>query len=211
MKPVSRRLREALIRKVAQKRIPVKVLAQDAPCNERTIRNFLNGASVKDDTIRKICGAAGIDFDQEVDQRGGTAKSSNLDHGSYSQELVQDYIGAFYAYRRSFSSPGNLLRSLYQFDWDKNHRCLRFREFQSYQSARLQRRVKYDQEGDVFISNTIGLVHLLTVERGALRLVTLTRLHHDENIMRGLVLTQAEWPDHYQRKRVGEAVQALAG
>ena len=202
MRNIPTKSRKALASKVEdicrKKNLPTKALAEDASCNVRTVRNFFNGKSVKEATIRKICTAVGVDFDSAVRIEKGTTHSSDLKHGAYSETLVHDYVGFFYAYRRSFSVSGNFVRSLFKFAWDKTNNCLRFEESQTYHSPRLRRRVSYDQTGEVFISNTIGLIHLLTMERGALRLITLTRLHHDENFMRGVVLTQAEWPDHFQ-------------
>lgn len=196
VKRLSTRLRKDLAERVAQRRIPIKRLAYDASCTERTVRNFLNGRQVRDETVRGICAAASIDV--EVSDRSIVTESSDRRHGSYSKELVQGYIGYFYAYRCSFSLPKVFIRSLYAFEWSQTRSCLRFKECQSYLSSHLQRRVSYDQEGDVFISSSIGLVHLLTEISGAVRLITLTRLHPGENVMRGSVLTQAEWPHHYQ-------------
>ncbi len=202
MKSIGIKARKALVKKVdeicREKNLPAKALAEDVGCHVRTIQNFLNGKPIKEVTIRKICAEVGVDFDAGTRKEIATTLSSNAQHGSYSEALVQDYVGYFYAIRRSFSVPGDFVRSLFKFEWEKNHNCLRFKEFQSYDSSVLKRRVSYDQTGEVFISNTIGLVHLLTVQLGALRLITLTRLHHDQNFMRGVVLTQKEWPDHFQ-------------
>ena len=202
MRRLNARVRRALAIRVEefcrQKMISTKALAHEAKYDVRTIRNFLNGKVVKEETVHKICAAAGVDFDSEVENQGKAGKSAGPAHGLYSEEFVQNYIGFFYAYRRSFSVPKNIVRSLFKFEWNKSRQCLTFKEFQTYHSSHLDRRVSYDQEGDVFLSNTVGLVHLVTIQLGAVRLITLTRLHHDENYMRGAVLTQAEWPDHFQ-------------
>ena len=202
MRNIGVKARKALARKVEEicrdKNFPAKALAEDAGCHVRTIRNFFNGKQIKEATIRKICAVVGVDLDAAIGKQTAITLSSNAQHGSYSEELVRDYVGYFYAFRRSFTVPGDFVRSLFNFEWERNYNCLRFKESQSYESSTLKRRVNYDQTGDVFISNTVGLVHLLTVQLGALRLITLTRLHHDENFMRGVVLTQKEWPDHFQ-------------
>jgi hypothetical protein len=204
VKRISARARKALVKKVEQacrsKHLAPKALAQDANCNVRTIRNFLNGKSLREDTLQRIARAAGVDFEVALAVERGVqiTKSTSAEYGMYSKDLVQSYIGYFFAYRRSFSIPENIIRSLFKFEWDDKRPCLSFKEFQTYHSPFLARRVSYDQKGDVYISNTIGLVHLLTVQLGAVRLITLTQLHHDENFMRGVVLTQAEWPDHFQ-------------
>lgn len=199
--PVNRmaaRTRRALAKRVAETGIPVKVLAHDAPCSEKTVRNFLNGDAVRDETVKQICAAARVKIEIASVRKAPVIESSDQLHGPYSKEQVLDYIGHFFAYRRSFFDENTFIKSFYTFQWDEALRRLRFQESQNYQSKRLQRRVSYDQDGDVFISNSIGSVHLLTVSAGALRLITLTRLHPEQSVMRGAVLTQAEWPDHYQ-------------
>jgi hypothetical protein len=196
------RARKALAKKIeeicAAKNLPAKALAEDAKCNVRTIRNFFNGKSVREETTRRIAAVVGVNLISERLEAQTGSNSADVEHGLYSEDLVRSYIGYFYAYRRSFSIADNLVRALFKLEWDAKRACLTFQEFQTYHSSHLARRVHYDQRGDVFISNTIGLVHLLTVQEGAVRLITLTRLHHDENYMRGVVLTQSEWPDHFQ-------------
>ena len=86
----------------------------------------------------------------------------------------------------------NLVRSIFEFQWADQLNCLTFHEHHTYYSKRLGKQVNYDQSGQIFISNSIGLVHLVTQTAGAIRLITLTRLHHDDHIMSGAVLTQME-------------------
>ena len=179
-------------------KLPAKALALDAGCDVRTIRNFFSGKSVKGITIRKICDAAKFDLDGFFQRSESITRSADREHGSYTEELVEHYIGYFWAYRRDFFLPNVLLRSLYEFRWDSSKSCLRFQEYQTYETSNPKRRVNNDQSGDVFISNTVGLVHLLTSRLGALRLISLTRLHHDQRSMQGVVLTQARLPDHHQ-------------
>lgn len=202
MKKLGARLRRSLALRVEQacrtKVVSMKELAHRARFDVRTIRNFLNGKPVKEETIRAICAAVDVEFNLEREGRKLASKSSDANHGMYSESFVSSYIGHFFAYRRSFSIKQNIVRSLFKLEWDDARECLRFKEFQTYHSFHLSRRVSYDQEGDVFLSNAIGLIHLLTVQLGAVRLITLTRLHHEENFMRGVVLTQSEWPDHFQ-------------
>jgi hypothetical protein len=179
-----------------EKNLSPKALAQDAACNERTVRNFLNGKSVKDETLRRIVSAVGIDFDSVLARKEPSSTSAR--HGLYSVDLVQGYVGCFYAYRFSFSVADRIIRSLFELRWDSERSCLIFREYHTYNSDHLGRLVSYDQSGEVFMSNSIGLVHLLTVDAGAVRLITLTRLHPQDEFMCGAVLTQSEWPGRYQ-------------
>ena len=173
-------------------------LATRAGYNERTIRNFINGKSTRPRTKIEICSAVGIDIQKEQgSKRAKRIQAADADHGTYNRDHFREYIGCFFGYRRSFQTEGNL-RSFYEFFWSDEHSCLRFKEAHRYYSPRLKRLVNYDQEGDVFVSNSIGLVHLLTKFEGALRLITLTKLHHDEMTMCGIVLTQAERPNHFE-------------
>ena len=174
-------------------------LAKHAGYNERTIRNFINGKSTRPSTTNDICKAVGIDIQKErASKKSKQIQVADDDHGAYTRDLFREYIGCFFAYRRSFQTEGNLIRSLYEFFWSDEHSCLRFKERHRYYSPRLKRMVNYDQEGDVYVSNSIGLVHLLTKFEGALRLITLTKLHREEMTMSGVVVTQSERPSHYQ-------------
>jgi transcriptional regulator with XRE-family HTH domain len=171
-------------------------LATRAGYNERTIRNFIKGKATRFSTKNDICSAVGIDIQKETASK--RIQAADAEHGSYNRDHFREYIGCFFAYRRSFQVEGNLIRSLYEFFWSNEPCCLRFREAHRYYSPRLKRLVNYDQEGDVFVSNSIGLVHLLTKYEGALRLITLTKLHHDEMTMSGIVVTQTERPNHFE-------------
>lgn len=50
----------------------------------------------------------------------------------------------------------------------------------------------------MFVSNSLGLVYFLTKYEGALRLLVLTKLHHDEMTMSGAVVTATERPNHFE-------------
>lgn len=195
--------RSKLTRRVESERdrlgYSLEQMAKRAGYNERTIRNFLNGKSTRRRTKIDICTAVGIDIQQEqTSKRAKQVQAADDEHGAYNRDQFREYVGCFFAYRRSFETDGNIIRSLYEFFWSDKDGCLRFKETLQYHSLRLNRIVKYDQEGDVFVSNSIGLVHLLTKVGGALRLVTLTKLHHDEMTMSGIILTQAERPNHFE-------------
>src|SRR5262249_19835281 len=77
-------------------------------------------------------------------------------------------------------------------------RYLAFREMQRYGSPDLKCMIDFSQDGEVFISNTTGLIHLLTKAEGSLRLVTLTKLRASDRVIRGVVLTQAQGDFYYQ-------------
>ena len=156
--------------------------------SERTVRNFLAGKQTRPKTRRDICEAVGID----ASGKNRVISAADEAHGQYTRDQVKDYFGLFFAYRRSFDVRENLIRSIFEFRWADELSCLTFHEHHTYYSKRLGKQVIYDQSGQVFISNSIGLVHLVTQRTGAIRLITLTRLHHDDHMMSGAVLTQME-------------------
>jgi hypothetical protein len=80
--------------------------------------------------------------------------------------------------------------------WSEKKRCLEFVEEHKYVSS-AGRPVDFSQKGEIYISNDIGLLHLLTSERGAMRLITLSKLRRDDNILQGVVLTQLRNGHHY--------------
>jgi hypothetical protein len=132
------------------------------------------------------------------EEKAKAAPIADEAHGGYTLKHFDDYVGLYHVYRRSFTFPNNLVRSLYEIKWSDERSCLVFTENQRYRSSEGNRTQDYSQEGEVFISNTIGLLHLLTKEEGALRLITLTKLRLDDMSLQGIVLTQAQGPFYYQ-------------
>lgn len=176
-----------------QRALSYAELGNKAGYSERTIRNFISGRPTRAKTTRDICEAVGIDFLEGKKLISATDEA----HGQYTRDQVKDYAGLFFAYRRSFDVHSFLIRSIFEFLWAENLNCLTFQEHHTYYSKRLGKQVIYDQNGEVFISNSIGLVHLITRTSGAIRLITLTRLHHDDHVMSGAVLTQMEKPGSF--------------
>jgi transcriptional regulator with XRE-family HTH domain len=170
-------------------------LAARAGYDERTIRNVIKGRPTRPATVRDICKVIGIGVDSPETKPVDIA---DQEHGGYTLNHFENYIGLFYAYRRSFSFPRNIIRSLYAFSWNGERGCLVFRETQHYDSPNLKQTIDFSQEGEVFISNMTGLIHLLTKAEGALRLVTLTKLRAADRVIRGVVLTQAQGEFYYQ-------------
>ena len=169
--------------------LTLKQLAEKAGYDERTIRNVIKGKHTRPQTLATICQVLDIEMNDEEEYVNVADK-----HGKYTLELFWDYEGCYLAYRRSFTFPNTLVRSAYEIKWDEKSECLTFTELQLHQAPNAKRVI--DLKGEMFISNSIGLVHLLTKHEGALRLVTLTKLN--ENAMQGVVLTQAKHPVFYQ-------------
>jgi hypothetical protein len=78
----------------------------------------------------------------------------------------------------------------------KKKRCLEFYEEQKYTSS-AGRPVNFGQQGDIYINNDIGLLHLVTSDRGAVRLITLSKLRRTDDILEGIVLTQLRNSHYY--------------
>jgi transcriptional regulator with XRE-family HTH domain len=169
-------------------------LAQRAGYDERTVRNVIKGRPTRLTTLRDICKVIGIGLDAQE----ARVEIADKEHGGYTLNHFASYVGLFYAYRRSFSFPKNIIRSLYEFAWNDERGCLVFREAQHYDSPNLKQTIDFSQDGEVFISNMTGLIHLLTKAEGALRLVTLTKLRVADRAIRGVVLTQAQGEFYYQ-------------
>lgn len=192
--------REQLGRRIddARKKIGYTLvqLAQRAGYDERTIRNVIKGRPTRVATLRDICKVVGIGVEAGLADK--PVEIADKDHGGYTRNHFESYIGLFYAYRRSFSFPKNIIRSLYEFTWNGERGCLVFREVQQYESPNLKRIMDFSQEGEVFISNMTGLIHLLTKAEGSLRLITLTKLRATDRMIRGVVLTQAQGEFYHQ-------------
>lgn len=165
-------------------------LANRANLDEKTVRTAISGHYVKPSSLTAICRALNIDLEEENLSAGIASEVL----GGYNIEHYRDYLGCFIGYRRIFAQPELILRSIYRFSWqnDKGKQGLFFEEFQKYQPTASRRTIDYSQNGDIYISNNTGILQLLTVCKGALRLVSLTKMHGYEKIMCGIVLTQAQ-------------------
>lgn len=182
----------------ARKRLgwTLEELAAKAGYDERTIRNVIKGDSTRIKTVHNICTAAGINYNEAVSHE--TTLISSEEYGGYTFNHYDDYVGTFFAYRRSFTFSKNILRSFYVIEWSEKKKCLTFSETQAYTSQNLKKTVNFSQKGEIFISNNVGLLHLMTRHEGAVRLITLTKMRFDDLTMHGVVLTQSQRSFYYQ-------------
>uniref|UniRef100_A0A7C1NYF7 XRE family transcriptional regulator n=1 Tax=Agrobacterium albertimagni TaxID=147266 RepID=A0A7C1NYF7_9HYPH len=164
-------------------------LAERTGYDERTIRNVVKGLPTRPATLSEICQALNIDVHGNPEPQSNQFVADEA-HGSYSFSQCEDYIGHYYATRRSFSARNHLVRSIFDIFWSDSKRCLCFHEHQRF-AAKNGRAVDYSQQGEVFVSKLSGLIHLQTMVDGSIRLITLTRLRMDDQTMNGVVLTQA--------------------
>jgi transcriptional regulator with XRE-family HTH domain len=176
-------------------------LAGKAACKERTLGNLLAGQPVRDATVAKIARVLGIDLEDLIApsapvpaQTPATAppdRRAGAEYGGYLLSAYDNYIGTYFAVRRVFSGRNELVRSVYEIDWDDELSRLRFFELQRFRGAS-DKPVSSSHAGGIHISPHTGLIHLLTTYQGALRLVTLTKFRLGDNRLRGAILTQRD-------------------
>jgi len=168
-----------------------KELARAANVAPKTVSNFLSGDHVSWATFKSLCKA--LDVSTAVDEAKPAHEVARPDLGGYTREAYADYLGGYFAYRRSFISRDRVLRSVYALEWSKEMGGLAFKEYQQYKSR--GKSVDHSQDGPVHISPKYNLVHLVTSAKGAVRLVTLIK---NEDIFRGAILTQSDQEQFYQ-------------
>jgi hypothetical protein len=86
------------------------------------------------------------------------------------------------------------MRTCVEMEWAEDEGLI-FREHSQFQAGR--RHVDNSQSGRVYVSQTTGLMHLVTSVEGSVRLVTLTKMIGGNEVMRGAVLTQIDRDAHY--------------
>jgi len=168
-------------------------LAEKAGYSDKIIRNIEGGRKTRPYTLRHVCQAVGLPIETPTVNDNIIADAK---YRSYNLNHFNEYIGIYSAFRRGLSHQINFLRTVYEISWSEKKRCLVFFEDHKYLSSD-GRPIDHTQHGDIYISNEVGLLHLLTSEKGALRLVTLSKLRRPANILQGVVLTQIINAIHY--------------
>ena len=170
-----------------QQRMTIADLALKAGYDERTVRNVLSGKPTKPRTMQHICEAVGI---KDASAHTDLVEFADESHGAYCEKTTALYAGNYEAFRWSYDQSGNIVRSVFELAWSPQRKCMLFKEHQRYMDDQ-GRKVDFTQEGDFYSSGDTGLVHLLTVAEGKLRMITLTKLERPDLVMKGVVLTQA--------------------
>jgi|SRR5215217_749050 transcriptional regulator with XRE-family HTH domain len=178
-------------RALAAKRWTQLHLGSKTGYDERTIRNVLRGRPVREQTILDVCQALGIEAELH---NGHQVDFADQAYGEYPRGPYRKYEGGYFAYRRSFSSPISMMRTVIELEWSEGEGLL-FHEYSEFSAS--GKRINNSQTGHVHISQMTGLMHLLTTVEGAVRLVTLTKMIGGEEVMRGAVLTQIDRDAHY--------------
>jgi len=104
-----------------------------------------------------------------------------LSYGGYSRANVAHLEGRYVCFRPAFTLTGVITAYLVDLRWDDAASCLTFEESDRADAGHTQRGRVYIPDGRPFIS-------FVTVERGAIRLVTVSRPDQRESA-RGLILT----------------------
>jgi hypothetical protein len=110
-----------------------------------------------------------------------TADVAALNYGGYSRANVTDLEGRYVCFRPAFASTGVISAYLVDLRWDEVASCLIFEEEGRADAGHTQRGRVYIPDGRPFMS-------FVTVERGAIRLVTVSRPSKGESA-RGLIMT----------------------
>jgi len=161
-------------------------LAEAAGYDVRTIRTLLEGEPpVRDQTILDVCLAAELTNDDEY------FEASDEIYGAYARASYRKYEGVYFGFRRSFTYQSTFVRSVFKIKWDEEDELFIFKQYQCYISAN-NKKIDHSQVGRIYISPLTDLLHFLTIDQGAVRLVTLTKMRGNDDTMRGSLLTQSE-------------------
>ena len=110
-----------------------------------------------------------------------TSDVAAQNYGGYSRASVKGLEGCYVCFRPAFTRPGVITAYLVDLRWDEAASCLTFEE-----SGRAD--AGHTQQGRVYIPDGRPFISFVTVERGALRLVTVSRLELPQSA-RGLMMT----------------------
>lgn len=169
-------------------------LASKTGYDEKTIRNLLAGHEVRDRTVFDVCQALGIE--PMVEDEGDIVEVSDERFGGYSRSTHSNYEGHYFLYRPSFTRKGAIFKSVVSIGWHKEKSRLKFSEFYETDSAAPHGALAHN--GSVYISPYTGLLHLVTVFQGSVRMLTVTKLRQADGVMRGSVTSQSEDVSFFQ-------------
>jgi DNA-binding Xre family transcriptional regulator len=174
-----------------EKKMTQAELADAADIHEKTIQNLLSGRSVRDQTLFDVCMVLGLDFERvkaawAQDDRdapesgGGEGRAAPAYMGAYTRAGVDNYIGSYLTLRPSFSVPGGVMAYRTDIAWDDEWPSLLFQE--------RDRPDPYLHRGRVYIPTSSMYIHLVSLTKGAMRMVMVSQLGPTEQ-MRGLITT----------------------
>lgn len=173
-------------------------LADAADCHEKTIQNLLGGRTVRDQTLFDVCMVLDLDFDEvkalwsgavppgapqrdEPGQPGATTEIAPVYMGAYTRAAVDHYIGSYLTLRPAFTLPDTIIAYRTDIEWDASWPSLLFEE-------RNRPDAPYSHRGRLHIPPSSQFIHLVSLTKGAMRMIVLTQLAHRQP-MRGLITT----------------------
>jgi transcriptional regulator with XRE-family HTH domain len=164
----------------------VEQLADKAGYDEKTVRNIIGGHSARQATVNAILQVLKV----EVPDAGALTEITDDRHGGYTKRAFAKYAGRYAAYRWSYDTARYVIRTVFTLSWSSAHACGVFQENQRFKNA-MGKLIDRSQGGEVYANNEASVLHLLTVNDGLLRLITLTKMQEFDTVMRGSVLTQS--------------------
>jgi DNA-binding Xre family transcriptional regulator len=176
-----------------EKKMTQAELADAADIHEKTIQNLLSGRSVRDQTLFDVCMVLGLDFDRvkgawtgagrDAPEPNGAsqARAAPAYMGAYTRAGVDHYIGSYLTLRPSFSVAGGVMAYRTDISWDEDWPSLLFQERDRPDKPYLHR-------GRVYIPTSSMYIHLVSLTKGAMRMVMVSQLGPTEQ-MHGLITT----------------------
>lgn len=177
-----------------EKKMTQAELADASDCHEKTIQNLLSGRAVRDQTLFDVCMVLGLDFDKvkrawspdghdrDAPERHGTeARAAPAYMGAYTRAGVDHYVGSYLTLRPSFSVPEAVMAYRTDISWDDEWPSLLFQERDRPDKPFVHR-------GRLYIPTSSMYIHLVSLTRGAMRMVMVTQLD-PFGVMRGLITT----------------------
>jgi DNA-binding Xre family transcriptional regulator len=179
-----------------EKKMTQAELADAADIHEKTIQNLLAGRPVRDQTLFDVCMVLGLDFDTvkgcrgvgELSRRDAPELGAPVDAraaptymGAYTRAGVEEYIGSYLTLRPSFSVPGGAMAYRTDILWDEEWPSLLFQERDRPDKPFLHR-------GRVYIPTSSPYIHLVSLTKGAMRMVMVSSLG-PSGAMRGIITT----------------------
>ena len=110
-------------------------------------------------------------------------RGASRELGSYSRDSIADLEGRYVCFRPTFTNAAVVNAYEISIHWDDKRACLVFEERNRPDSS-------HSQIGQVHIPDGRPFMNLVTVDKGAVRLIMVTRPDH-VGIARGLMLTLA--------------------
>lgn len=174
---------EALRAEMAKRRLTQEALAKLTGLSLATIGRTLRG-KFRRETIMLI--ESKLDARLARGSAAGAPTVSDAQFGSYHYDAVAHLIGDYLCARRAFSKPGHIAVYPVSIRWTADPAGLAFEEVNAIG------RTDYSQKGHVHIPPGCAYLHLATIDRGSVRLLTVSFVADkliETEPMRGLVLT----------------------